>query len=182
MLAVAPSVNVSDSQTFNRGDDVILNCSAGGGPQLLYQWQLNGENLTGEVNSTLALPNINASHGGMYTCVVSNVAGSDSDSVIVSIAPYFTVLPQDTNGTNGGEVTLICEAEAFPELQYRWRRLDGMIRSDINVTSSILRFDPVQFGDEGMYVCEVTSDNLNITSDDVTITSKLNVLFVCFSS
>ncbi len=43
----------------------------------------------------------------------------------------------------------------------------------INVTSSILRFNPVQFGDEGMYMCEVTSDDLNITSDDVTITSKM---------
>ncbi len=173
MSVVAPLVNVSETQTFNKGDDVILNCSAVGGPQLLYQWQHNSENLTGEISSILELPNINASHGGMYTCVVSNVAGSDSDSVIVSIAPYFTVLPQDTEGTNGSGVVLICKAEAFPELQYQWRRLDIMIRIDINVTYSILRFDPVHFGDEGMYVCEVTSNGLNIISDDVTITSKM---------
>ncbi len=164
---------MSETQTFNKGDDVILNCSAGGGPQLLYQWQHNGENLTGEIFSTLALPNINASHGSMYTCIVSNVAGSDSDSVIVSIAPYFIVLPQETKGTNGSGVVLICEAEAFPELQYQWRRLDKMIRIDINVTSSRLRFDPFHFGDEGMYVCEVTSNGLNIISDDVTITNKM---------
>ncbi len=73
--------------------------------------------LTGETSSSLVLPNVNASHHGMYTSIVSDVAGCDSNSVVVSSALDFPLQAKHTDGTNVSEVVLMCEAEAFPNLQ-----------------------------------------------------------------
>ena len=68
-------------------------CTSVGGPDNTYQWQANDTNTQGETMENLTLTNVDASTGGIYTCVVTNAAGSDFDSTFLCIAPYFTTEP-----------------------------------------------------------------------------------------
>ena len=167
---MAPWVQeISSSQAYERGEDVILNCSALGGPDVTFQWLINGSNILGETSSSLSLFNVNASTGGEYTCVVSNQAGNDSACTSVFISPYFIVQPESTGGSNGSIVMLMCEAEAFPAPTYQWIHEGEMIRSDLRNGSEVLTFDPLQFGDEGFYICNVTSGESSHLSEVVTL-------------
>ncbi len=163
---------ITEDQAYNRNDDVTLNCSALGGPDLFYRWQANDSYLAGENSSTLMLGNVDASDGGDYTCVVFNSAGNTSATTSVFILPYFTVQPDDAGITNGSSISLTCQAEAFPFPSYEWIQVRGSIRSDLSVGSEVLVFNPLLFGDEGDYVCNVTSAETVISSNTVTLSGK----------
>ena len=66
-------------------------------------------------DSTLEVMDIDASSGGVYTCIVSNAAGSDSASTTLYVAPYIvTPLEEQTLTTNGSNVNISCDADGFP--------------------------------------------------------------------
>ena len=146
---------------------------AQGGPGNFIQWQSAGIDLQGENSQSLTLPNITASDGGTYTCVVTNSAGNSSASVDVNIRPRFTSVSEDLQQRSGDSVTLTCEAESFPEATYVWRRVNGEGEGEDLSTSSNLDFPSVMFGDEGGYICIATSAGVEIQSDVVTLTSEL---------
>ena len=173
---MAPFIfTISDNQTYTRGDNVTLTCQVLGGPSLYYQWQFKGEDIMGENTQSLYLENVDASHGGQYTCSVSNSAGNTSASTSVFISPYFITEPQDIDIISGTPVSIFCEAESFPRPEYQWARSDGQtIRDQVTGTNSTeLRFDPLQFGDEGSYYCNATSQGIVIQSTAL-ITCKSN--------
>lgn len=60
---------------------------ANGTDPLQYQWKRDGAALSGETNSNLTITNVLANHGGVYSVVVANLAGS-----IVSTNATLTVL------------------------------------------------------------------------------------------
>ena len=124
----------------------------------------------------LTLSDVDASTGGMYTCVVTNAAGNDSDSTFLFIAPYFIFEPVNEETSNGSSVTLQCVAEAFPTPNYQWARTDGVpIRQELLTDINIFVLSPVLFGDEGDYYCNATSRFEVAHSQDVTITSKISL-------
>ena len=135
MPLVAPLVFIMPgSLTYQRGEDVVLNCSVIGGPDTSYQWQFEDINIDGENSSMLTLPSVNASNGGEYTCVVTNSAGNDSARVFVFILPYFVMEPQNENGLNGSMVTLPCEAETFPAPDIQWIKVGDTIRDGLSLS------------------------------------------------
>ena len=159
-------------QSYNRQDNVTLNCTASGGPGNTVQWRRNGITLPNETSYILEIFNISASQGGEYTCMVNNSAGIGSASVSINIRPEFTSQPQDLQAVVGSTEALRCEAEAFPSPQYQWVRIDGQnIRAGIT-TDSMLMFVPLMFGDEGLYFCNATSRGETIQSDIITLSSK----------
>ena len=159
-LTVFPLPSLSSSsinQTYEVGSTAVLECSSFGGPNNAFQWQLNGLDIIGETQSTLTLPNVQASTGGMYTCVVTNAAGSDDISTFLYVSPYFINQPMDTQASNGTPATLLCEAGAFPSPEYQWGRVDGEhVRGGIATDGTLFSFNPVMFGDEGEYYCTVS--------------------------
>ena len=162
------------------GDSVNFTCSAKGGPDNMFQWQKDGQDLLSESQSTLTLTNVNAMDGGLYTCVVTNAAGNDSSDITLNISPYFILQPNDTLTSNGDSQTLTCEAEGFPDPVYQWFRNDNeMVHSYLTaIKSSMLLFDPVLFGDEGDYYCTATSNGISVNSTTATITGES---FICLS-
>ncbi len=176
--SVAPLAMVPVDETYNQGDDVILECNAAmGGPGNTFQW-FDSLNSILTNSSMLTLTNVMAADGGMYTCMITNAGGSDSDTTSVFIAPYFTSQPQAMGGDNGTMVTLTCEAEAFPAPTYQWSRGDGrMIRTEVmGQDSAMLTFDSLSFGDEGDYICNATSMGMTIQSQPVTLSGKNSFL------
>jgi len=171
---VAPFVaEITGSQTYNRGEDVILNCIVLGGPEILFQWQFNGEDIPEETDPMLALYSVNASHGGEYSCLTSNTAGDNSASTFVFISPYFVTTPQNVFAVAFSSQSLTCVAEAFPSPLYEWNKVENSIRSDLSgVNNETLTFDLLMFGDEGNYSCNVTSRELSIQSITAVVTSE----------
>ena len=172
--------NISEIQTYTRGDTVTLNCLVRGGPFLDYQWQFGGMDVAGGNDSFLYLSNIDASHGGDYTCVASNGAGNDTASTSVFISPYFITQPQEVFTSNGSNISIVCEAESFPSPIYNWARSDMQaIRNQVTGrTSTVLTFDPLQFGDEGNYSCNVTSQGITITSTTSVVTGNTAIIHI----
>ena len=171
---MAPLVtDISMQQTYQREANVTLSCFAVGGPDLFFLWLFNGMAISGENSSILSLSDVNASDGGMYTCVAFNSAGNDTANTMVYISPYFITAPQDLNGSNGTVQSLTCEAEAFPTPEYQWVKSGDMIRSEVlGVTASTLQFNPLMFGDDGSYYCNATSQGISIQSNTVILTGK----------
>ena len=170
---MAPFAEITGSQTYNRGEDVTLTCTALGGPEVFFQWQFNGEDIPTETDPILALSSVNASDGGEYSCLTSNTAGNSSASTSVFISPYFVTIPQYVFGVAFSSQTLTCVAEAFPSPSYEWSRVQNTIRSTlIGLNNETLTFDPLMFGDEGSYFCNVSSGERSIQSVRVTVTSE----------
>ena len=161
-------------QTSSQGSDVILECTAPqGGPSNTFQW-LNSSGSVVSTTSTLTLTNVMAADGGTYTCMVTNDGGTNSATTSVLISPYFTSQPQAVGGDSGTMVTLTCEAEAFPSPVYQWSRTDGgtIGTTATGQASSTLVFSPLQFGDEGDYLCNATSSGVTIQSAPATLSGK----------
>ncbi len=173
--AVSPAGSIQvfpENEIFDYGDNVTLSCIAEGGPGNVFWWiDINGAISPGHL---LTLTSIITSQGGEYTCVASNGAGSGSETTTVLVSPRITRAPLDRQTTNGSFFLLVCEGEAFPDPQYTWSHSGGTALRNVVTTTggSRLIFDPVLFGDEGTYYCEVTSNNITVQSEGATITGK----------
>ena len=71
--------------TYNNGDELELNCSSDGGPDLTYSWSRTNvfSSTTSTNTSTLTVSDLATVDGGEYTCTVNNSAGTNSTTVIV---------------------------------------------------------------------------------------------------
>ena len=69
--------------SYNQGQQLRLNCSSEGGPVLEYTWLFSGSIIPNATTSILVINNVNTTHGGNYTCSVTNDAGASSNNVTV---------------------------------------------------------------------------------------------------
>lgn len=146
-----------------------------GGPDNLYQWFKNSTALADENMTTLTLIEVTPADGDEYTCVVTNAAGSANDSISLNINPAITGNPLSVDVTSGENVTLTCEAEAFPEPTYQWTYSNGTEISLSNVEgveTDTLQFLPAMFGSEGSYICITSSNNVTASSEAATVSGK----------
>jgi len=100
----APQINTQPaSQTNVVGGRVTFYVTVFGAPQLFYQWQQNGTNLTdgshvsGSAARVLTLNNITSAQAGTYSVIVSNALGSVTSSgalLTVEAVPIFQTAAQ----------------------------------------------------------------------------------------
>ena len=175
MCAVSPRASLTGNslnQTSSRGGTATLECMSLGGPNNTYRWLFEGSNLSGETSTTLTLSNVVVSTGGIYSCVVSNDAGSDSADTFVFVQPYFLSQPNDTLTSVNFSFGLICDAVAFPSPDYLWQRVDGRdIRDGVNANQKYFYISSLEFGDEGEYFCSSTSNGVTVQSHNVLLAS-----------
>ena len=71
--------------TYDNGDQLELNCSSGGGPDLEYSWsRTNTFSATTTTNTnTLTISDLATVDGGEYTCTVANDAGTSNRTITV---------------------------------------------------------------------------------------------------
>lgn len=146
------------------------------------------------VITSLTIINIQATYGGIYTCISVNEAGNDTSSVVVYIQPYFIFQTEDILTRNGSINNLTCMAEAFPPPVLQWEMLidddsSGGLSGSGDLLSSeevwtvkaygeALEFFPVMFGDEGLYRCIATSNTGKMTlSSSNTVTGECVVTY-----
>ena len=82
LILVAPyDVDTKGNISYSQGDQLALNCTSEGGPQLEYSWVHLGDVISNV--STLIIDNMDTTHGGEYICNVANDAGNDSKNITV---------------------------------------------------------------------------------------------------
>ena len=170
------SVHVSPQDIIStKGDTITLVCTAMGGPSNLFIWTVDGNIIGNE--SMVNVTDIDASHGGNYTCTVSNAAGAESASTTLYVAPYIdTPLDREILAVNGTNLNISCNAAGFPIPVVKWVDMQGIEVSD----SSQLQFSPVTFGDEGLYHCVATAEIGETTytvMNETTLIGKLALHF-----
>ena len=159
---------VPENMTLNDLESVTLTCITEGGPDNTFQWSFNGEELGSETSSDLTLPSVTAANGGAYTCNVTNAAGSNTYTTYVFISPMITMDPVNVITTMGtDEVSFNCNATAFPEPSFVWRKEGDTVTEYSN--TSTLTIGPVMFGDEGQYYCIAKSNDLMVESERATL-------------
>jgi hypothetical protein len=76
-------------RTLQAGSTAVFGIISTGSPPLFYQWRLNGANLPAATNASYARGNLRLSDAGLYSVVVSNIAGAttSSNAVLTVLAP-----------------------------------------------------------------------------------------------
>ena len=190
LVTISPKGSViiqPKNMTFDYGDEVNLTCTCEGGPNNMFSWSLNGSSITSgtnnytitstEFSSVLTVGHITAlDHGGLYQCMAQNNAGNASDTTYVFVSPRFLTHPVQTLAVNGMINNLTCEAESFPVPQYMWHKheQDGKTL-DVGPDDYLLPFNPIVFGDAGIYQCIATSNSITIYSNNATLYGELNI-------
>ena len=138
------SVTVTSNVTFS----VI----ASGNPAPTYQWRFGATNLPGATGSSFTRTNVQTNHAGIYSVVVSNVAGnmtSSNATLTVNTPPVFTLAPMSQTSNIGATVMFTASATGSPPVTYQWRfggfgDIAGQTNSSLSVTN-------VQVGSAGNY-------------------------------
>jgi uncharacterized repeat protein (TIGR03803 family) len=82
-VVAPPAISLQPTNiTVSPNGSVTLNVSATGG-DLSYQWQLNGNNIAGATGATYQIPNVTSTNIGVYTVIVSNLAGSTTSQAAI---------------------------------------------------------------------------------------------------
>ena len=174
--------------TASRGDCITFTCSAVGSVPLNITWRRpNGEIVYIEedmvdewnVNSSLTVHDITADDGGDYTCIVRSGAVEMEATATLSVNLYISGEQVGLNTTNGSMESIICMIEGFP-VRYEWEKVEiytvggiGIITGYSSVSmEQVLEFNPVVFGDEGVYRCVVHSGVEELVSEEITVTSE----------
>ena len=103
-VVAPPAISLQPTNnTVSPNGSVTLNVSATGG-DLSYQWQLNGVKIAGATGRTFQIPNVNSTNIGVYTVVVSNLAGSKTSQAAIvgniAIQMFAGVVINGPVGTN----------------------------------------------------------------------------------
>lgn len=175
--------------TESRGDETTFICSAVGNGTLSIIWRLpNGETVdTGQdmmdewnVDSSLSIVDITVEDGGSYLCIVLNEAGETEATAMLFVNLYTSGELVGLNTISGSVENITCMIEGYP-ITYQWEKMD-LATGDENMTNNyslvsveqVLQFNPVEFGDEGVYRCVGHSDvGDSLTSNEISVTSEL---------
>lgn len=77
-----------------------------------------------EYSTTLVVEHISSEHSGNYTCIATNVAGSERFNVpvTVNVPPKWILQPKDSNVQAGDDIALHCQADGYPTPVVTWRK------------------------------------------------------------
>jgi sugar lactone lactonase YvrE len=100
-LPVSPTINAQPTNlTVMVGGPAAFSVTADGTAPLSYQWQLNLTNILNATNAIYTIPAVAVSDGGIYSVVVTNLAGSVTSSnalLTVNVPPAVSL--QFLNGS-----------------------------------------------------------------------------------
>jgi hypothetical protein len=159
-LVIKPAVTVSGPTTFCDGNNVVLSTPTGTG--YLYQWQQNGNPLTGQTSSTYT-----ATTSGTYTVqVATNNCQSISDPVAVTVNPN----PATPVATSNSPVCLNTALNltgncTTPGVTYNWTGPNNFLNTQNPVAPT------TQLTDEGTYTLTVVANNNCSSSSTTTVTT-----------
>ncbi|XP_029939526.1 hemicentin-1, partial [Salarias fasciatus] len=161
-----PSVSVEpQNQTFTTGDSVRIRCSASGYPPPRLVWTHNAMFMTASSrhrmasDGTLFIKKMERTDEGVYGCLASNEAGTDSMTSTLSYieSPVVTVAVSEILIGIGGSTVLACSASGVPQPEIRWYKGDIQLHStsllEVDTFGGTLTIKEIQSIDSGEYSC-----------------------------
>ncbi|MBL9143918.1 MAG: SUMF1/EgtB/PvdO family nonheme iron enzyme [Verrucomicrobiaceae bacterium] len=176
MAPTAAALTVNDPVTFvvppltqaaNVGDEVTLHVQVTGTGPFTYQWRRNTTPLSGETGQDLTFTT-DASSGGVYDVVVTNVVGSATSlpaTLTMLTPPVITADPVDQALAAGATANFSVTATGVG-LSYQWRR-NGVALT--GKTSATLALPNVQVANTGTYDVVVKNSFGTVISAPVTL-------------
>ena len=130
------------STTAVVGSDTTFTVSAVGTTPMTAQWLFNGNVIPGATDTTLTITNVQTSHLGFYTVVVSNrvgTTGSPQAYLGVNVPATITSEPTAQSVVLGGTATFRATAVGTTPVSYQWRfngnDIAGATRSTLTLTN-----------------------------------------------
>ncbi len=160
------------SHEVTQGTTVLFSVTANGTQPLSYQWNFNGEPVTGATGSSLTRLNVQSDDAGIYTVTVTNVAGtviSSNASLIVNVPPSITTQPLSQNINLGQSVNFTVSATGTAPLSYQWF-FNGNPLPD--ATNGFYFIGSVESGNAGNY--SVTISNVAGSANSSAATLAIN--------
>jgi hypothetical protein len=136
---------------------------------LLYQWQKDGEDITGATASSLTLDPITLGDAGNYRCVVSNAFGTTpSDQVYLSVSSEAQILTESSSEWIPSDeiTTLSVNATGTEPLDFQWY-MDGEMIAGADLPEYLIEYP--DSSQEGIYSCIVQNACGKDTTDDMMI-------------
>lgn len=156
-LNVAPKIiNQPGDQILSTGQTATFTVTAEGTSPMTYQWKFGATNV-GTNSPTLVLSNVQSSNIGLYSCQVTNIAGTVASMpamLIVKAAPTIMVQPGNQDVAVGANATFSVTATGAAILNYLWFK-DAVQYVETN--GPILTLTNVQPSDSGNYRCIVSN-------------------------
>ncbi|XP_068620593.1 cell adhesion molecule Dscam1 [Battus philenor] len=151
---------------------------------IAFRWEKNGQPVTSspyapsgiitrrmdEYSASLVIEHITSLHSGNYTCIASNIAGSERFTVplTVNVPPRWRLEPNDIAVAAGQDVTLQCQADGYPKPNITWKKAVGNTPGEYKdflfegssrvLENGSLVFERVAKDSEGHYLCEARND------------------------
>uniref|UniRef100_A0A3Q3RXH6 Ig-like domain-containing protein n=1 Tax=Mastacembelus armatus TaxID=205130 RepID=A0A3Q3RXH6_9TELE len=161
-----PRVSIEPwNQTFATGDEVRIRCSANGYPPPRIVWTHKGMFIVASSryrmtsDGTLIIRNTEKKDAGVYGCLASNQAGTDTMTSILTYTESPVVTVALTGILTGiGEVTMMaCSASGIPQPEIQWYKGDVQLHASshlaIDTLGGTLTIKKTQNGDAGDYTC-----------------------------
>ena len=177
-VLLPPTITMQPTnQTVLAGQTAIFSATVTGDPPLMFQWQLNGTNLTdggnisGSVTNILTISSASTNDAGIYTLVLTNAVGSATSSnaalVIAPPPPVITQQPMSqrvaTNCITSLSVVAMCQSAT----NYQWWK-DGVALA--GETNSNVSLNPVQSTNIGTYFVVVDNGfGFSVTSSNAVL-------------
>ncbi len=176
----APSIITQpQDQTVSAGDTASFTVEAGGSEPFSYQWYYNTNTLVdGATDSTLILTNVQPGEAGLYSVIVSNLAGTITSSNAMlnvstnAVAPVFTSQPASQVVLSGSTATLTAFADGTAPISYQWYSNNVPVSG---ATSSTLTLPNVQTSADGSYYVTASNSVGTATSDPAQLTVTASV-------
>uniref|UniRef100_A0A4Y0BIQ2 Down syndrome cell adhesion molecule-like protein Dscam2 n=1 Tax=Anopheles funestus TaxID=62324 RepID=A0A4Y0BIQ2_ANOFN len=141
-----------------------------------FRWERNGKPVLGtgnevirrldEYSTSLVIEHITSEYSGNYTCIASNVAGSESFTVplTVNVPPKWILEPKDSSAQAGQDVALHCQAGGHPQPTVTWKKAIGntpgeykdfLYEPNVSLhTNGTLQFRKIAKDSQGHFLCE----------------------------
>ncbi len=152
------------------GDSVSFAVEAEGSVPFTYQWQLNGTNVGGAATNTLTLDAISVRAAGLYSVILSNLAGvaiSSNAMLVVHSAPII-ISPPETRVVNAAAtVNFSVIALGDTPFTYQWLLNGTNIPGATGMSFSIGAVTPSH---EGLYSVVVSNSLGSATSSAARLT------------
>ena len=157
----------TNQTVFNGASNVVFNVGVSGSPPFLYQWMLNGTNLTGSnyvgtTSSSVSIQKAGVADLGGYSVVVSNAVGSvTSSNVLLTMYPFLKTPFNGALAIWGKNAALSVGPAGTGPFSYQWFENSLPISGATNQTLSL---PSIQFTNAGSYSVIVSSSYGSVTN------------------
>ena len=177
--AAVLSVNTSPVLTYKTPDmvkcvrdivlfEVIIDAS----PLPSFQWSKAGTDIPGATRSSYQIIGAISSDAGMYNCLISNICGSTSASISLSVnsSPFIEDIIPNQSACEGSNISFAFHASGT-NLKYQWAKVGGIIAG---ATTSAYSINNLKLSDGNIYTCTVSNscDNKTLQPFALTISQK----------